>query len=225
MNFRALVSILLITTAHAQQASSAPEKTKADSANPVNTQPAPSPEPVKIILRDGKDAAVKPVPQKMQVEKVRRTAAPDMVGPSPRGVRQYKSSDDARMEQQELQRQLQKQRLLTEGPDWSPYLADLKRRMDRAWFPPTKSKKNQLYATTVVFTNNHDGQITNLHVSQSSGNLIFDKAALTAVENSSPYRPLPEGAPASVDMEFKFSYEKVSASRIEKPKREKDYLP
>ena len=35
---------------------------------------------------------------------------------------------------------------------------------------------------------------------------IDDRAALKAVEDSAPFRPLPEHAPPSVDIEFTFDY-------------------
>ncbi len=43
-------------------------------------------------------------------------------------------------------------------------------------------------------------------MSTSSGDKILDGACLNAVKNASPFRPLPPGAPAKVDINFTFNY-------------------
>jgi TonB family protein len=87
--------------------------------------------------------------------------------------------------------------------DFGPYMADLQRRIKRAWFPP---KGNESKRVKVVFKVHKDGQMTNLRILISSGLQIADAAALKAVENAAPFRPLPDGAPTDVDIEFTFDY-------------------
>ncbi|MBS1997042.1 MAG: TonB C-terminal domain-containing protein, partial [Cyanobacteria bacterium SZAS LIN-2] len=87
--------------------------------------------------------------------------------------------------------------------DFGPYMADLQRRIKRAWFPP---KGNESKRVKVVFKVHKDGQMTNLRILISSGLQIADAAALKAVENAAPFRPLPDGAPNDVDIEFTFDY-------------------
>lgn len=87
--------------------------------------------------------------------------------------------------------------------DFGPYMADLQRRIKRAWFPP---KGNESKRVKVVFKVHRDGQMTNLRMVTSSGLTIADAAALKAVENAAPFRPLPSGAPDDVDIEFTFDY-------------------
>jgi len=87
--------------------------------------------------------------------------------------------------------------------DFGPYMADLQRRIKRAWFPP---KGNESKRVKVVFKVHRDGQMTNLRMVTSSGLTIADQAALKAVENAAPFRPLPAGAPDDVDIEFTFDY-------------------
>lgn len=87
--------------------------------------------------------------------------------------------------------------------DFGPYMADLQRRIKRAWFPP---KGNESKRVKVVFKVHRDGQMTNLRMLNSSGLAIADQAALKAVENAAPFRQLPEGAPDDVDIEFTFDY-------------------
>ncbi|HMX47860.1 MAG TPA: energy transducer TonB, partial [Candidatus Obscuribacter sp.] len=87
--------------------------------------------------------------------------------------------------------------------DFGPYMADLQRRIKRAWFPP---KGNESKRVKVIFKVHKDGQMTNLRMLISSGLTIADQAALKAVENAAPFRPLPDGAPDDVDIEFTFDY-------------------
>jgi len=87
--------------------------------------------------------------------------------------------------------------------DFGPYMADLQRRIKRAWFPP---KGNESKRVKVVFKVHKDGQMTNLRILISAGLQIADAAALKAVENAAPFRPLPDGAPNDVDIEFTFDY-------------------
>lgn len=87
--------------------------------------------------------------------------------------------------------------------DWGPYMADLQRRIKRAWYPP---KGNESKRVKVMFKVHKDGQVTNLRMLVSSGLAIADQAALKAIENAAPFRPLPDGADDAVDIEFTFDY-------------------
>lgn len=87
--------------------------------------------------------------------------------------------------------------------DFGPYMADLQRRIKRAWFPP---KGNESKRVVVVFKVHTGGELSNLRIDRSSGLAIADQAALKAVENAAPFRPLPAGAPADVDIQFTFDY-------------------
>ena len=59
---------------------------------------------------------------------------------------------------------------------------------------------------TVIFKVGQNGELSNLHLDRSSGSAAADAAALKAVGNAAPFRPLPEGSPASVDIQFTFDY-------------------
>ena len=87
--------------------------------------------------------------------------------------------------------------------DFGPYLADLQRRIKRAWFPPKGYESKRV---VVVFKVNKDGALSNLRLDHASGAAIADQAALKAVENAAPFRPLPRGASADVDIPFTFDY-------------------
>lgn len=88
-------------------------------------------------------------------------------------------------------------------PDFSRYLAELQRRIKSAWFPPKHMTSIQ---TKVQFTINRRGELVRAGVTRTSGNAMVDDAAMKAVRNASPFRPLPDGSPEDVDVEFTFDY-------------------
>jgi len=87
--------------------------------------------------------------------------------------------------------------------DFSRFMADLQRRIKQAWFPP---KDTESLRIKVQFVAHRNGSMGNLRLIKSSGNALADQAALRAVQNAAPFKPLPEGAPPSVDIEFTFDY-------------------
>ena len=91
----------------------------------------------------------------------------------------------------------------TADVDFGPYMADLQRRIKRAWFPP---KGNESKRVVVVFKVHSNGRMSNLRLDKSSDVKIADQAALKAVENAAPFRPLPAGSPPDVDIQFTFDY-------------------
>lgn len=94
--------------------------------------------------------------------------------------------------------------------DFGPYMADLQRRIKRAWFPP---KGNESKRVMVVFKVHRNGTMSNLRLGRSSGLAIADQAALKAVTNAAPFRPLPSGAPDDVDIQFTFDYNVFQSGR------------
>ena len=89
-------------------------------------------------------------------------------------------------------------------------MADLQRRIKRAWFPPRGQESRRV---KVIFKVHSQGELSDLRVEGSSGVAIADQAALQAVTNAAPFRPLPPGAPAVVDIEFTFDYNVFSGGR------------
>ncbi len=100
--------------------------------------------------------------------------------------------------------------------DFGPYMADLQRRIKRAWFPP---KGNESKRVVVVFKVHSNGTMSNLRLVTSSGAAIADQAALKAVENAAPFRPLPDGAPSDVDIQFTFDYNVFAGGGVGKLRR------
>ena len=87
--------------------------------------------------------------------------------------------------------------------DFGPYMADLQRRIKRAWFPPKGQESKRV---VVVFKIHRNGELSHLRLDHTSGMAIADQAALNAVQNAAPFRPLPPGAPEDVDIQFTFDY-------------------
>jgi Ca-activated chloride channel family protein len=93
--------------------------------------------------------------------------------------------------------------------DFGPYMADLQRRVKRAWFPP---QGNESKKVAVVFKVKRDGSISNLRLDRTSGLAAADQAALKAVENAAPFRPLPQGAPNDVDIQYTYDYNQFAGA-------------
>ena len=87
--------------------------------------------------------------------------------------------------------------------DFGPYMADLQRRIKRQWYPP---KGNESKRVKVRFKIYADGRMENLQIKNSAGVAVCDRAALDAVENAAPFKPLPPNASNDVDIEFTFDY-------------------
>lgn len=93
------------------------------------------------------------------------------------------------------------------GVDYGPYMADLQRRIKRAWIPARGFESKRV---AVGFKVQRGGAISNLQLDQSSGVAIADEAALRAVENASPFKPLPAGGRDELDIQFVFDYNMFS---------------
>jgi TonB family protein len=87
--------------------------------------------------------------------------------------------------------------------DLGPYMADLQRRVKRAWFPPKGCESDRV---VIVFRVDRDGNPHDTHVKTSSGVAECDEAALRAVDSAKPFRKLPEGARKDIGVQFTFDY-------------------
>lgn len=95
-------------------------------------------------------------------------------------------------------------------PDFGPYMRDLQRRIKMNWDPP---KGNESKRVVLLFKIARDGRLLSVRVFKSSGIPNCDKAALSAVELTAPFRPLPtEFRGASIDIQFTFDYNVFGAS-------------
>jgi TonB family protein len=100
----------------------------------------------------------------------------------------------------------------TDAVDFAPYMARLQKSIKRNWFPP---KKESSQKTQVTFSLARDGTISNLRVTQSSGDQDEDQAGLRAVQKLGKAEPLPLGADAKVDIQFSFDYNVFNSAKDE----------
>ena len=82
-------------------------------------------------------------------------------------------------------------------------MADLQRRIKRAWYPPQEGVTKQVKVMFKIHTN---GELSNLRITRSSLSSLADQAALSAIEKAAPFNHLPAHAPDNVDIEFTFDY-------------------
>lgn len=95
-------------------------------------------------------------------------------------------------------------------PDFGPYMRELQRRIKMNWDPP---KGNESKRVVLLFTISRDGRLLNVKVNRSSGMPAADKAAISAVQLTAPFKPLPpEYKGSSVDIQFTFDYNVFGAS-------------
>lgn len=89
-------------------------------------------------------------------------------------------------------------------PDFGPYMRELQRRIKMNWDPP---KGNESKRVVLLFTISRDGRLLTVKVYKSSGMPAADKAAISAVQLTAPFKPLPpEYKGSSVDIQFTFDY-------------------
>lgn len=89
-------------------------------------------------------------------------------------------------------------------PDFGPWMRDLQGKIKRNWDPP---KSEQSKRVVLVFSVAKDGRLLRVRVARSSGIPSADKAAISAVEYSAPFKPLPrEFRGSDIDINFTFDY-------------------
>lgn len=89
-------------------------------------------------------------------------------------------------------------------PNWGPYMRDLEQRIKRNWTPPKGDSSKRV---VITFTIGRDGRLLSHRITKSSGVPLADRAAMSAIELTAPFRPLPpEFRGQSVPIEFTFDY-------------------
>jgi TonB family protein len=84
---------------------------------------------------------------------------------------------------------------------------EIQDRIKRAYFPP---KGNESQHIVVQFHVHRHGEVSDVRLVRASGIEICDRAALKAVENAAPFRPLPEGAKEEEVFEITLDYNAFS---------------
>ena len=84
-----------------------------------------------------------------------------------------------------------------------PYLDTLRRQVEQQWHPEVSSSSEQ---TIIYFSVSRTGQLSDLRVFQASSSTLTDQAALKAVQQAAPFKPLPDGFQAAqLNIQFRFN--------------------
>lgn len=94
--------------------------------------------------------------------------------------------------------------------DMGPWMREMQRRIKKAWFPP---KGNESKRIKVTFKVNKDGSVRKVKLLLSSGVSIADDAAIQAINDASPFQPLPDGVGDEIDINFTFDYNVFGGKR------------
>jgi TonB family protein len=94
----------------------------------------------------------------------------------------------------------------TEQNSPADYLSEMGRKIKKSWSPSDDEGRQQ---TMVGFTIAQDGSISNLKILRSSSNEAYDKRALQAVLEASPFEHLPEST-EKIDVQFSFDNKRTS---------------
>lgn len=94
------------------------------------------------------------------------------------------------------------------GVNFSRYRAALRNNVQTQWcklIPEQRDLKKR--EITIEFAVNHDGHVNNIQFTKSSGDLLFDQAALNAITASEPFEHLPpEFKGDSIELRMHFLY-------------------
>jgi TonB family protein len=88
--------------------------------------------------------------------------------------------------------------------DYDQYMSDLEKEVKSNWHPPHVAESST--KTLLYFTVGRFGDFSDIKIEQSSGLTALDDAAIEAFEKTGRARPLPYGAPDSVNIQFHFDY-------------------
>ena len=84
------------------------------------------------------------------------------------------------------------------------YMKTMQQDIKKNWNPP---KGNNSKSTTLLFKIAKDGSLKQYSVYKSSGNEEVDEAAIKAIKDTAPFKPLPDAyTKDDIDIQFKFDY-------------------
>lgn len=112
---------------------------------------------------------------------------------------------DKKIEKSSKYKKLPSKKQFKDGDiDFNPYMQELQVSIKKNWNPPKRPKSNQV---VLLFKIRKDGKLLSAKVLKSSGNKDIDKAALKALEDTQPFKPLPSKFKGkNVDIQFTFDY-------------------
>jgi protein TonB len=188
---RQVFTVSLVTPTEAAQPK--PEKVEA----PKPTPPEPEPEPEEEEMPPPPE---KPKPKPKEKPKVVKKTIPS--------TDIQKTVEPEQVQELETDEQVVTGDLVL-GQDFpfAYYLSTMKRKIAALWRVPGTSPSEPRHCR-VYFRVGGDGSIQSPSIETSSGNFLFDQAALRAVVQASPLPPLPGGfADDYLGVHFSFAYE------------------
>ncbi|MBC7996327.1 MAG: TonB family protein [Leptolyngbya sp.] len=94
--------------------------------------------------------------------------------------------------------------------DFSAFMNQLERKIKSNWHPP---KSDMTKKAIVAFYVIRNGNISHIRIVKTSGAAVMDAGAISAVQQSSPFEPLPKGSLREVDIRFTFDYNAPGVGR------------
>ncbi len=93
---------------------------------------------------------------------------------------------------------------VAEDVNFGPFMADLKKRVNRNWIPPRGMESRKV---VVIFLVRHDGQLLDVQIQKTSGDAEADRRAIEAIQVSAPFMALPPQIKEDIlPVEFTFDY-------------------
>lgn len=90
--------------------------------------------------------------------------------------------------------------------DFGSYLSYVQSKIKHVWLP-ARGLRTQKLALGVVLEISRGGDVTHLRIGKSCGVVAADKSILQAIKNMGTLKPLPSGAPQSIEVQFNFDYQ------------------
>ena len=181
------------------------EEAQAKPAPPVIKDPKPPPpQPVieevpEEVIAPPEDKKPPP-PKKEEKKEVKKTL------PKPE-LKKTNEVPSAEVDPDPAPAQTGEMALDTEDFPYHYYLMTMKRKIASFWRVPSTSAGQDRYCV-VYFKVQRSGSVGTPVVETSSGNIVFDQAALRAVVQANPLPPLPPGYPDNqLGVHFSFTYE------------------
>jgi colicin import membrane protein len=184
---------------------------KQTKARPVKkTTQAPVSKPVKTPVKTQVKTQVSqspPVPA-VKVEPNKPKAAPAPVVPAvpdPAIERQQLREQTQRQQQQDMQRAMAEEELMMQAEEdellADSYAALIKRTVEGYWSRPPSARKDMQVILSIRLI--PTGEVVGVEVTQSSGNLAFDRSALNAVEKAARFPELKDMQPSVFEAYFR----------------------
>lgn len=152
--------------------------------------PPPKPMPIAVKADDNKPADIPLVEEVKQPEPVASTGGQQGTSTGDAGASSAGNSDEV---------------------DLSEYVAQMEKKIRKAWFPPKGEETKKII---LKFKISSQGVVSSVRLKSSSGIMIADEAAMTAVKTASPFAPLPKGAPDPVEILFTFDYSVFGGKKV-----------